>query len=125
MPSLKLSIALGIVRRGPHVAHPAEAYKRLEIPGNKLWTIIGDNPGMHPRALFSSSLNDNLHVSLFHTLTDLTVHNISTVAVQDRTQIVKGPANVYMADIYMPMLVRSARMLKAVSLLGNLLVPLV
>ena len=58
--------------------------------------------------LTAREASDYLHVSLFHTLTDLPVHHISTVAVQNRTQIVKGTANVYVADIYMPMLMRFA-----------------
>ncbi len=45
------------------------------------------------------------------------------VAVQDRAHVEERPANVYVADIYMPVLVGLRRLLEACALLGWFLIP--
>src|SRR5437763_4370360 len=43
MPALKLAVALGIERRGPHVGHRAQPAKFFEILGNQLGAVVRDD----------------------------------------------------------------------------------
>ena len=40
MPTLNLPVTLGVVWGSPYMTHAADAYELLEIPGNKLRTVI-------------------------------------------------------------------------------------
>ena len=52
VPTLDLAVALRVVRRGPHVRHPAEPDELLEVPGDELRVralalvalTVGDDP---------------------------------------------------------------------------------
>ncbi len=105
------------------MSHPADTHKLLEILGNKLRPVVTDDPGIHSRKLLSCPLDDDLDICLLHALSDLPVHNRSTVSVQHSTQVVEGPTNIYIANIYVPVLMRLGRMLEAFSLLGGFPVP--
>jgi hypothetical protein len=43
-PPFDLSITLRVKEPGTYMGHPAQPDKILEIPGNKLRTIVRDNP---------------------------------------------------------------------------------
>lgn len=105
------------------MAHPANADKLLEISGNKLGAVVSDDSGLHPGNLLPGSLDDDLYIGLPHVLSDLPVHHIAAVAIKDRTQVVEGPTNVDIADIYMSVLVWPGGLLEAFSFLRGFSVP--
>ena len=95
------------------MAHTTDSNELLEIPGNELRAVIGDDAWGHTGKLLPGSLYDDLHISLFHALTDLPVHDIAAIAVQDRAEVVKRATNVDIADIYMPVRMGFLRLPKA------------
>ena len=68
-----------------------------EISSNKLGTVVVDNSGLRPGELLPGSLDNDLCISLPHALSDLPMHRIATVAVEDCTQAVESPTNIDIA----------------------------
>jgi hypothetical protein len=44
MPALDRAVTLGVVRRRLHMRHPAQADELLEILGDELQAVVGDDP---------------------------------------------------------------------------------
>jgi hypothetical protein len=76
------------------MGHSAESYVFLELPGNELGAIIGNDPGKGAWKALARSLNNNLHIHLRHPLTDLPVNNKATVTIQVAAKIIKSPTDV-------------------------------
>ena len=66
MPSLDFPVALRIVRGGFDMRQPGQADKLLKVLGDKLRTVVGDDPRGSTRISFSSSLQDDLDLELRH-----------------------------------------------------------
>ena len=66
MPSLDFTVALRVVRGGCDMGQPAQADKFLQVFGDKLRPIVGDDPRRAIRISFLSSLQDDLDVELRH-----------------------------------------------------------
>jgi hypothetical protein len=62
MPTLNLPVALRVKGRCLDMGHATDPDKFLEIPGNKLGSIVGDNPGFGPWVLLLGSLQNQLHL---------------------------------------------------------------
>ena len=84
--------------------HPADADELLEVPGDELGTVVGDEPGMLIRILLARPLEDDLHLGFLHGLADLPVHDKAAVAVEDAAQEEEGPADVEVGDVDVPVL---------------------
>ena len=82
MPALQLAIALRVVRRGPHMRHPADPNELLEVLGDELRAVVGDDPRVDVGERFPRPLDDDLHVGLGHRLADLPVHHVPAATVQ-------------------------------------------
>ena len=97
------------------MAHPAYAYELFEILGYELWAIVADDARPSCRALLFGPLYDQLHIRLFHALADLPMDHIAAIAVQNRAQVVERATNVYIADIYVPVLMRRTGLLETLA----------
>jgi len=106
------------------MCHTTDPDECLEILGNKLRAIIRYDPGECIWELLPGSLNNCLNVSFGHALADFTVHYKPAVPVQNSTQIVKGSANIYIANIYMPVFMRLCRLIKTCAFLRGFSIPL-
>ena len=120
MPAFDLAVALRIVRRGPRMRHAADANELLEIPGNELRAIVGDNTRPGVRESFSASLNDLLDVGLGHRLAQLPVDDEPAAAIEQAAQVVEGAGDVDVGDIDVPVLVGPQRLDEALALGGGL-----
>ena len=79
--------------------------KLLKVFGDKLRTVVGDDPWGSSRIFFPGSLQDDLDVELYHRAAQFPMQQETRTAIQDRAQIEEGPHNVQIRDIDMPMLV--------------------
>src|SRR5262249_35299567 len=120
VPPLHLAVALGIVRRRPHVGHPTDPDELLELPGDELGAVIRDDPRPSLRESFPGTLDNRLDVPLSHALADLPVDDEPTVAVEETTEVEEGAADVDVRDVDVPVLVGSQGLLEAPPLLGGL-----
>jgi len=105
VPALYLSVALGIIGRGPHVGHAADADELLEITGDELRSVIRDDPGPCRRKTFTGSLEDDLHIRFCHPFPDFPVNDEPAGPIHDRTEIVKRSVDVYIGYVHMPVFV--------------------
>ena len=79
----------------------------LEISGDELWAIIRDNPRTCIGVLLPRTLHDGLDIGFCHRLSDLPMHDVSTVSVQQGAQIVEGAADVEIRNVDVPVAMRS------------------
>lgn len=68
MPAFNLSVSLKVIGRCPDVIHPADSYEFLEVPGNKLGTVIRDSEMTLIFDLLRTSTNIGSPGSLFRGL---------------------------------------------------------
>ena len=64
MPAFDLAIALGVVGRSPHVRHAADPDEFLEVLGDELRTVVGDDPRRDAGEFLPCPLDDLLDVGL-------------------------------------------------------------
>ena len=120
MPALDLPVALQVVRRGSGVRHAAQANELLEVPGNELRAVVGDDPRRDSGEAFPRSLDDLLDIGLRHGFADLPVDGETAPAVQQAAQGVELAGDIDVRDIDMPVLVRAQGLNEAFALGGGL-----
>ncbi len=79
--AFQLAIALRIVRRRLHVGHATDTNEVFKFLGDELRAIVRDDPRRLPRMFFPGTLQDCLHIYLFHLLADFPVHDGAAIAV--------------------------------------------
>ena len=68
---------------------------------------------------FAGALDDGFHVVFLHLFSDLPVDNEAAAAIEDAAEEVKGPGDVEVTDIDVPVLMRPQGLHKAGPLLGG------
>ena len=63
--------------------HAADADELLEVLGDELGAIVGDDPRRLAWELFPGALDDRFDVGFRHALADLPVNDVAAVAVQN------------------------------------------
>ena len=101
------------------MGHTANADEFLEILGDELWAIVGDDAGPGEGISFAAALDDGFHIDFLHLFSDLPVDNEAAAAIEDAAEEVKGPRDIEVTDIDMPVLVRLERLHEAGALLGG------
>lgn len=123
VPAFDLAVALRIVWAGANMAHAAETNKILEVLGNKLLAVVGDDSRLGVWELLFRFLQHNLNVCFLHRLTDLAVDNKSAAAIKDAAHVIKRAADVHVSQINMPVIVRLKRLHESVAFLAGFGVP--
>ena len=123
VPALDLAVGLRVVRRGPHVCHAGDADELLEVLGDELGSVVGDDtrPGLGME--LAGALQDALNIGFRHTFVQFPVHDGSAGAIQHRTQGVECAAEIEVGDVDMSVLMRPERLEQASALLGGAFVP--
>ena len=103
---------------------PADPDELLEVPGDELRPVVGDDPGSRFRKFLLGPLQDDLRCRPPSSLPDFPVDDVTAVTVQDAAQVVERPADVDVGNIHVPVLVRLQRLVKAGALLRRLALPL-
>ncbi len=76
------------------MSHPADPDKLSEILGNELGAVVRNDPCLLIRVLLTCSLDDDLHITFGHRLSNFPMNNETTVAVQLTAQVIEGAANI-------------------------------
>ena len=105
------------------MAHTHDPDILLEILGDELRTIVGNNMGLYLRELLMDSLQDNLNILLRHLLAQFPVNDVTAAAIQDAAQVIEGAEDIDVADINMPVFMRLQGLLEAVALTALFDVP--
>ena len=101
------------------MGHAADADEFLEILGDELRAVVGDNARPGVGIGFAGALDDGFHVVFLHLFSDLPVDNEAAAAIEDAAEEVKGPGDVEVTDIDVPVLMRQQGLHKAGPLLGG------
>jgi hypothetical protein len=110
MPAFDLAVTLGVIRRGSGVRHATEADELLEVAGDKLRAVIGDDPRRHAGEFLPRPLDDLLDVSLGHGFADLPVDREPATTIEQAAQVVERASDVDIRDIDMPVFMRVQRL---------------
>jgi len=102
------------------VGHAGDADELLEVTGDEGWTVVGDDAWMFARELFAGALENGFHVDFRHFLADFKVYQVTTAAIEDGAEEVKGAGDVQMADINVPVFMGLERLHEAGAFLGGL-----
>ena len=88
------------------MGHPCDANEFLEIPGNELRSIVGDDPWFCFRIRLTGSLQDDFDFRFGHRFPQIPMNEGTAIAIQNAAQVIKGAAHVDVGNIDVPMLVR-------------------
>ena len=105
MPSLNFPVRLRIVGRSPDVRHAGDSNELLEVLGDELRPVVGDDPGPCFRVQFLGPLQDDFDVRLRHRLPQIPVDDVSAAAVQNAAQVIERSADVDVRNVDMSVLV--------------------
>ena len=86
--------------------HARDADELLEIAGNELRAVVGDDSRFRFRVLLLGSLQDHFDISFSHRLAQIPMHEETTETVQNAAQVIERAAQVDVGNVDMPMLER-------------------
>lgn len=120
MPAFDLAVGLGIVRRSFDVGHAGDTDEFLEVLGDELGSVVGDDAGPLARPGFAGALDDGFDVFFLHFLADFVVDDVSAATVENGAEEVERAGDVEVADVDVPVFVGFERLDEAGSFLGGL-----
>jgi hypothetical protein len=94
------------------LGHAGAPNELLEVAGDKLGSVIRDDPGFRLRTLFLGSLQKDFDLRVGHGLAQIPVQQEATVSLQDTAQVVESTGQVDVGNIDAPVLVRLRQLLK-------------
>jgi len=101
------------------VSHAGDADEVLEVLGDELRTVVGDDAWPGVGVGLPSSLQDGLHGGFLPILADFVVDDEAAAAVEDGAEEVKGAGDVEVADSDVPVLVGFEGLDETGALLGG------
>jgi len=91
----------------------------FEVLGDELRSVVGDDARGGVRELFAGALHDGEHVAFLHFFADFPMNGEAAEAIEDRAKEVKGPGDVEVADVDVPVIMRLDRLAETCSFLGD------
>ena len=119
VPAFDLAVGLGIVGRSLDVRHAGDADELLEVLGDELGAVIGDDARPGIRVGFTGALDNGFHVGFLHFLADFPMHDEAAGAVEDTAKEVERAGDVEVADIDVPVFVGFQRLDEACAFFGD------
>jgi hypothetical protein len=119
VPSFDLAVGLRIVRGSLDVRHSGDADELLEIAGDELRAVVGDDSWLGIGERFMRPLKDRFNVGFLHFFADFPVDDEAAEAVEDRTLKVECAGDVEVTDVGVPMLMGCQGLLKAGPFFGR------
>src|SRR5512133_4030037 len=104
-----------------HSRYPDEF---LEVLGNELWPVVGNDPWPGRRVFLLGPFQNDFHVSFGHLLPDLPMDDGATASIQEAAQVVEGATDVEVRNIHMPVFMGQQRLNEPGSFERRFLVPL-
>jgi hypothetical protein len=102
-------------RATSHLRHPRDANEFLEVPGDELRSIVGNDPWVCFRMLLPSSLQNDFDFRFGHGFPQIPMDHRTTEGIQNGAQVVECAAHVDAGNVDMPMLARVGWLLEASS----------
>src|ERR1700722_9612717 len=87
------------------MGHTRDANELFEIPGNELWSVVGDDPGFRFRIFLPRSLQNDFDLRFGHRFPQIPMHDRTAVAIQNAAQVVERATHIDVGNIDVPMLV--------------------
>jgi len=101
------------------MGHAGHANELLEIFGDELRTVVGDDAWCGVWEGLTSPLKNRFHVVFLHFFADFPVNQKAAKAIQNRAQEVKCARQIEMTDVDMPVLMGLPGLVKAGSFLAG------
>ncbi len=101
------------------MGHAGDADELLEVLGDELRAVVGDDAWSDAGIGFAGALDDGFHVGFLHFLADFPVDDEAAAAIEDGAEEVKGAGDVEVTDIDVPVFVRLQRLNEAGAFLGR------
>ena len=101
------------------MGHARDADELLEVFGDELRTVVGDDAWPDVRVGFASALQDRFHVGFLHFLTDFEVNDEAAATIEDGAEEVESADDVEVADIDVPVFVGRERLDEAGAFFGG------
>lgn len=111
-------LALGIAGRDQGMGHARLAEKLLEVLGDELRPVVADDPRRLAGELLARALHDDFRFRRGHPRADFPMHDEAAVAVEDRAQVVERAADVQVAEVDVPLVVRAGGLVEALAFAG-------
>jgi len=112
-------LSLGIECRCLYVGNYAYHDRRLEVLGDELRAVVGDDPGPLAGDALASPLDDRLDLGFGHALAELPVDDEPAVAVEEAAEVEEGAGDVDVRDVDVPVLVGPQGLVEARPLEGG------
>ena len=106
VPAFELAVGLGVVGTGPNMGHAHDADELLEVPGNELGTVIGDDSWPDTGVLLQGLLHDHLNLLFLHGFPQIPVDSRAAIAVEDAGEVEESAVDVDVGHINVPVLMR-------------------
>ena len=82
------------------MGHAGESDEALEVSGDELWPIVGNDSRGGGRELLFGSLEDELDLVLWHGGVQFVVDDGSAAAVEHRAQVDECTADIDICDVF-------------------------
>src|SRR5215831_730077 len=82
------------------MGHPRDADELLEVSGDELRSVVGDDPWFCLRILLPSSLQDDFDFRFGHRFPQIPMDDRTAKAIQNAAQVVEGTAHVDVGNRY-------------------------
>ena len=105
VPAFDFAVGLGVIGRGFDVGHSGDADEFLEVLGDELGSIVGDDARSDTWVTLAGSLDDGGHVGFLHFVADFVVDDVAAAAVEDGAKEVESAGDVEVADVDVPVFV--------------------
>ena len=83
VPAFDLAVGLRVVGRGADMGHAGDADEFLEVLGDELGAVVGDDAWRDAGELFAGALQDGFHVDFLHFFANFPVNDEAAVAIED------------------------------------------
>src|SRR6266478_7565084 len=103
--------------------HPCHADELLEVSGNELRSVVGDDSRFGFRVFLSCSLQDDFDLRFGHRFPQIPMNDRTAVAIQNAAQVIERTAHVDVGNIDVPMLVGMRWLLETSTLARRLTLP--
>jgi len=107
------------------MTHSTNPDEFLEVSGYKLGTVIRNDSGGYTRIFLQPPLHYDFYICFSHGFTDFPMNDIAAVTIQNTAKIIKGPADIEVRYVCMPVGMGFKWMDKTITLTAVLLQPII
>ena len=107
------------------MSHSGDPDEFLEILGNKLWPIVGNDTRAGSRVFLLGSLQNDFNIWFGHLLSDLPMDYGATATIQKAAQVIESATDVEVRNIHVPVVMGQQRLYEPGAFERRFLIPFV